>query len=241
MRTLRRWTMRIWGIFGRRRAEEDFAAEMESHLEMHVEDGMRAGLSEEEARRQARIKLGGVAQSRELYFEQRGAPVLENLARDIAYSLCLLKKNPTFAAMAVLSLGLGIGANTAMFSLVNAAILRPPPYPEPERLLHTQRDATMEQYERLRRMDVFRDVAGWQSGGERRIDFEGRQEWAVAARVTAGFFRTLGTGLAQGEEFADNAAEGTAIVSHALWQRISGGKSDAVGRVVELDGQPYTV
>ncbi|MBL8222419.1 MAG: ABC transporter permease, partial [Bryobacterales bacterium] len=242
MRTLRRWAMRVRGMFGRGRAEQEFAAELESHLAMHTEDGIRAGLSEQEARRQARIKLGGIGENRELYFEQRGLPLLENLARDAAYSLRLLRANPSFTAVAVLSLALGIGANTAMFSLVNAAMLRPPPYPDADRLLHTVRDVNMPELESLgHTRHAFSDVAGWQSGAERRIEFQGKQEWVTTARVTPGFFRTLRVPLGQGEEFAPNASEQTAILSHALWHRMSGGFGDAAGQVVSIDGQQYTV
>jgi len=134
-RRLRAWLGRLCGIFAGSRAERDLDNELRSHLQLHIDDNTRAGMTPEEAWRHAVIALGGVARTKDAYRDRRGVPMIESMLRDVRYGVRVLAKSPWFSIAVVLILGLGIGANTAMFSVVNAVALRPLAFPEPDRLV----------------------------------------------------------------------------------------------------------
>src|SRR5438105_15352660 len=139
MRQLRALFFRLAALFRKAQRDRDLAAEMESHLQLHIEDNLRAGMTHAEARRQALIKLGGVEQTREMVRERRGLPLLETFLQDIRYGLRMLRKNLGFTATAVLALALGIGVNTTVFTAFDALALRPRPVKTPERLVGVYR------------------------------------------------------------------------------------------------------
>jgi len=126
---------RVRGLFGKNRLDDDLDGELQSHLEMLIEENVRRGMSIGEARRAARRSFGGVMQTRENYRDQRGLPIVETFIQDIRYGSRMLRKNPSFPAVAVLTLALGIGANTAIFSVVDAVMLQTLPVRNPKQLL----------------------------------------------------------------------------------------------------------
>src|SRR5438093_12978323 len=134
MKRLREWVLRFGGLFNKQRKDRELDDEIESHLQMHIEDNLRLGMTPEEARRQAMIKLGGIESTKEAYRDQRGLPILETLWQDVRYGARQLRKNPGFAAVAVLTLALGLGPSPAIFRVVDAVMLRALPFPEAERL-----------------------------------------------------------------------------------------------------------
>jgi predicted permease len=134
MRKFRALLLRLGGLFRRSRRDEELAAEMDSHLQMHIEDNLPAGMNAAEARRQALIKLGGIEQTKEMVRERRGLPILDLLLQDLSFGARMLRKNPGFTAVAVLTLALGIGVNTAIFTAFDALVLRPRAVKDPDSL-----------------------------------------------------------------------------------------------------------
>ncbi len=261
---LRVWWSRIAGMFGRREDAADFHEELHAHLDSLIEENLRRGMTREEALRRAHVTLGGVTQLHETQRAQHGLPILETVAQDVRYAARTLRKSPGFTLVAVLSLALGIGANTAMFSMVDAVMLRALPVAEPERLVafgysdsllrERNEDFSYAWFQQLRAgpaSAALADIAAvkeiWRSNVT--IDEGPRAAEAgdvMVGMVSGGYFTTLGVdavmgrALNQGDE---DAAERNpvAVISHRFWRRWAGAGTETVGRTVTLNGTRFTI
>jgi len=255
MRKLRAWFLRLGGLFHKQSGERELSDELESHLQMHIEDNLRRGMTPDEARRQALIKLGGVEQTKENYRDRRGIPLFETLMQDLRYGLRMLRKNPGFTAVAVLTLALGIGANTAIFSLLDTILLRPLPYQRPEELIQVTETlprmgsdevgvAAGEYLDYRDRNHSFSSVGSYESDGFN-LTGSGQPQRVNTARVSASVFPLLGASPVLGRAFTDDedryGAARVVVLSHALWEHEYESDPHILGKTIKLDETPYRV
>jgi predicted permease len=259
MRFVRGWLSRLGELLGRERRERALAAEMESHLQMHVEDNLRAGMSAQEARRQALIKLGGIEQTKEMVRERRGLPMLEVLLQDLRYGARMLAKNLGFTIVATFTLALGIAANGTIFSFTSAVLLRKPPVKDPDRVMvvYGVRSITKSWGPNLNpvsapnffawRQDnhVFSDMAATDPYGSANLSGASEPEHISAMQVTADFFSILGAPPELGRTFAAGedrlGHDKVVMLSHKLWAERFGADTQIAGKELQLNGDKYTV
>jgi putative ABC transport system permease protein len=256
MAWLRMAASRIHSWISPQEGDREFEQEMANHLEMLTQENIARGMSYEEAQRAARIRLGGSTQLREANRELRGLPFLETLSQDLRYALRMLRKSSGFTLVAVLTLALGIGANTAIFSVVYAVLLKPLPYEKPEQLFTV--------FQRLAKGDDGM-AAGWsytlfdEMGSQNRIFQEmagvqfhqltltGRGEPFLVdtSIVTSEFFSVFQPRPILGRAFLPEegkpGAPATVILSENLWRSTFGADSNIVGTSINLDKRSYTV
>jgi predicted permease len=250
--------MRLFGVLPSQRRDRDLHAEIESHLQMHVDDNIRAGMTPSEARRRAVIALGSVEGTKEAVRDRQGLPAFESLMRDVRYGTRSLIKAPGFAIAGIVILGLGIGVNTAIFTLVNAVVLKPLPFADADRIMriwHTPPQAIFPgakifalspanfrdweaQNQVFERMAIYR-------GGRRTLTGQGEPDAVFALRGSANFLPILGVNPIIGrlftqEEDLDSAAH-TVILSNAFFKSRFGADPSVLGRSITLDGVPHTV
>ena len=253
MRKIRALVLRLKGLFAKENRERELADELESHIEMHVDDNIRAGMSPQEARRVAVMKLGGVDQAKEAYRDRATIPFIESIVQDLRFTLRQLRKHPAFTVTAITMIALGIGASVAIFAFVDAALIKPLPYQNPSRLVFVtektpeipRADISYPDYLDWKKMNrSFDSLEVYESEGFV-IDTSAGMERIDGALVTSGFFRTLGVTPLLGRDFHasedSHQAPRTLILSYASWQERFGGKQDIVGQSMTLDETPYTV
>jgi putative ABC transport system permease protein len=252
MSALREWLARAAGVFGRRN-EDELDDELRFHTEMLEDRLRRGGASAEEAHREARVLVGGAAQVKEAYREQRGLPVVQALVQDIRYGVRTLRRTPGFTLAALLTLALGIGANAAIFSIVHAVLLKPLPYPEPGRIVvigergqegrpGTLGYLTFQDYRD--RASTFESMAAVRSWTPTMV-VGGEAERLNALRTSWNFFDVLGVRPALGSTFTpaeDRPNQWRVVVlSDRLWRRRFGADPSVIGRTLTMNDETYRV
>jgi macrolide transport system ATP-binding/permease protein len=254
MRRLRAVLTRLTAFVSRDdRPARAFDAELESHLQLHVDDNIRAGMTPDDARRQAILKLGGIDRTRQAYREQAGVPMLEHLAQDLRFALRHLVKAPAFTVTAVVTMALGFGAALAIYAFADATLVQPLPYRDPARLVEITERSRQVPHGNLSHPDY----VDWkrQQTVFTGFDFHNARRFSLSTpaglvpvrggRVSPGFFQTLGVTPAAGRDFRDgddvpNGA-GVTLISDAAWHTYFGGRADIVGQSATLDGTPTTI
>jgi predicted permease len=259
MSMLREAMERVRSFFQKPQRDSELDAEMAAHLELATEENLRQGVPADEARRLAMIRFGGVTQAKEQQREARGLPWLDVLMQDVRFTLRTLGRDRGFTVISVIILGLGIGANITVFSVVNTILLRPLPFPNPQQLVRIltknptggessmtySADATQE-FQRLNRS--FASVSGYYafSGPDNLKLGGGAQPTPVTGLNVAGnFFETLGVEPSLGrlftaEECLHNSRP-VVLLSHAFWKRQYRGDQGIVGQIIDLNKTPVTV
>jgi len=247
-----------WAVESLRRSrmESEMDAEMRFHVEAYAEDLVRGGMGRAEALRRARVEFGGVEQKKEECRDARGAGFVEGVAQDVRFGLRMLQKSPGFTAVAVLTLALGIGANTAIFSVVNAVLLRSLPFTEPDQLVmvwnhgaaaaggdHTPL-AAADLLDWRAQNRAFTEIAAFQTDTVNFVNGDSPEQ-LQAANVTANFFSVLGVPPQLGRTFLPGedkpGTERVALLSERFWRRRFAGDQQVLGQVLNLGGEAYTV
>lgn len=246
---------RYTALFRKKELDEELDEELRSHIDFAIEENLRRGMPEEDARTAALRKFGGVTQIKETYRLQRGLPFMETLAQDVRFALRQLWKSPGFAFVTVLALSLGIGAASAVFSVIDAVLIRPLPFAHQKRLVvpNTMSQSGFPQpasygsyLDERKQLQTFDALAGY-AGGLDNINMEG-PNGPVSLRAVKGsdnFFTVLGVKPILGRTYLPGEEEpgknNVAVLSYEVWLTNFGGQGDVIGRVVHLDGHPYTV
>ena len=255
---LRAWLSRLGDVFRKRQREWDLAAEMESHLQLHIEDNLRAGMSPAQARREAMMKLGGVEQTKANYRERRGLPVLEVFLQDLRFGARMLRKNPGFTLVAVLTLALGIAANATIFSFVSAVLYRRPPVYDSDRVMvvHSTSMAggfgtslnpvSAPNYFTWKGENrVFSGMAALEPYAGVNLTGKDEPERITANRVTADYFSVIGVAPELGRAFANGddqpGHDRVVLLDYRYWEQKFGADRDVVGKSIRLNGEEHTV
>ncbi len=250
---IERLRRRIGVLLNRSRIEREMDDEMRFHIEMEIEELRKRGMSPEAARREAYLRFGGMERHKEGGRDARGVRLLVDLGQDLRYAVRMMMKNPGFTAVTMITLALGIGATTAIFSVVDGVLLKPLPYAEPDRLIvvfeqnspSNQWPLSVVDYQAIEEQQrSFESVAGLDRG--RAILTGGDQPERIRiGGVTADWFNTLGIHPVEGRGFRAGedvpGAERVAVISHAFRERYFGNATDVLGRTITLDGDDHTV
>jgi putative ABC transport system permease protein len=242
-------------LFKKRKFEQELDDELRSYLELQAAEKVRRGMSPEDALREARRELGGMDQVKENVRDIRPGVLVDTLIQDIRYAFRALRRNRAFALVAILTLALGIGANTAIFTVVDGVVLKPLPYPDPDRLLtlweRSRTDgrqstvAPANFYDWREQSRSFEKMAAIDPYPDFILNGSGETQRLSGADVSADFFSLLGARMELGRDFLPEedrpGRNHVVILTYACWRRYLGGRADTVGQAVTLNGALHTV
>jgi putative ABC transport system permease protein len=243
-------------LFLRNAAERELGSEVRFHIERQIEENLAAGMTPQEARRAATLEFGGVEQVKEECRDTRRVNFFDNLLKDIHYGLRMLRKSPSFTFFAVSVLALGIAANSAIFSIADAVLIRALPYRDSDRLVMVWEDSSAYGFPKdtpaagnfsdwKSRNQVFEDVAALSFGGSFNLTGDGTPEELTGKNVTANIFSVLGVSPALGRDFRREddvpGAPHVAILSHGLWVRRFGADPQIIGKQISLNYEKCTI
>jgi predicted permease len=255
MKSVKRFFARLRNLGTSRRGDARLNEEIESHVAFQTDENIREGLSPVEARRRAVLKFGAVEAVKEEYREERRTLLIENIFQDIRYALRILRKSPGFAAVAILTIALGIGATTAIFSVVDAALLHPLPYPHPEQLVKIVDDLpgvgvqdvgmSVPEWHDLERSGIFERVSPLGGGGSINLTGATQPTRASFLNIAPNYFALLGVKPEFGRTFnPDDQTPGftlEVVISDGLWKGAFGGDPQILGKSLRLDNDLYQV
>jgi putative ABC transport system permease protein len=245
---------RLRALFRRNSMEAELDRELRAHIEQQAEKYVQAGMSPEDAARRAKLEFGGVEQVKEECRDSWGVRFISELDQDLRYGVRQLRRNPGFTVVAVLTLALGVGANTAIFSVVNSVLLQSLPYHDPECLVSIWQTyqgytdvpvSTPNVYSWRTQSHVFKEVAAYRVERSFTLEGQGEVRWLQGTYTTSNFFRTLGVApyLGRGFDASEDqpGARPEVVLTHALWAGVFHSDPGIVGKIINLDGKGYTV
>ena len=252
--SIRRFVERILSLFRKRKLDDDLSEELAAHIEMATEDNIRAGMNPGEARRQAMIRFGGLEAVKELHRDTRGMPLFESVARDVRYGIRIFRKNPGFSLAVIFTLALCIGANTAIYSMLDALIFKPLPFPESDRIVsvYTREDDSSDklsgnitQYlDFNENVDAFERLALWQAQEFNLVLGDDAFRYPGAA-ATSEIFKVLGLNPILGRFFSkenDRTGDNNEIVlTQRFWKSHFQEDPGVIRRTIQVDSEIYEV
>jgi putative ABC transport system permease protein len=252
---LRRFLIRLSNFATGRSADQRLREEIAEHLAFQIEENTRAGMSPSEARRRAALKLGAAQAIREDHHAEQGLPLIENLLFDLKYAARMLRKSPGFAFVAIATMALGIGATTAIYSVIDATLLHPLPYPKPSELIYVEDDlpglgaedvgASIPEFRDLQSSGIFQSVAIAGHGADVNLTGGSQPERLGFKAVTPNYFAVLGVGAQLGRTFdPQDTTPGynlEAVIGDGLWRTEFGADPKIVGKEVRLDNDIYQI
>lgn len=255
MRWLRAWTRRLLGVFLAEGREQEISEELACHLQLHIDENVRFGMQLEEARQQAKISLG-LEQARQAYYTRSTIPALENLFRDVRFGLRSLLKSPGYTIVIVLSLALGIGATTAVFSVIYGVLLNPYPYPSASRMVHLlvqDADGNLvwplysgSQFEEVKNTSCVHSAVGYRN---REWDITGNNlpEELISTDLTSngfsyfGVHALIGRGLEPSDVSPEQVVQPVTVLGYKFWLRYYDGNRNIIGKTIQLNHRNYTI